>query len=353
MDPAIPDILAENGVLPPQAQGRPSLGVHRYRYVLHAFYNQPWAITPEKLEELDAVVRRRVLAGQRYGEQELESMFHGLERRPDIEASSARELQGVKMVGAVALLPLFGVIAQRMNMFLWTSGGTSTEIFGKALDSLVADRGVRAIVIVADSPGGSVFGVPELAAKVRAARHEKKLVAVADSIAASAAYWIAAQASELLVTPGGQVGSVGVIAAHRDVSKQEEMEGVKTTLITAGEYKAEGAPELPLSAEGHQYLQKMVNDYFDMFVAGLAKGRGVSETRVRSGFGEGRMLMAKDAVAAGMADKVATLEQVVMRLGAKDQESGVRSQESRPLAAVLAAVRARAHQTSHQEIPSE
>lgn len=276
-----------------------------YQHVLHAFYNQPAAILPEKLADIQAFIERRVLG------QPSQAMEDDDWPAP---AAGPRESAGVKMAGRVALLPLMGVVAQRMNLFMAISGGTSTELFGRALDELVADKTVKAIVMVVDSPGGSVFGVEELSRKIAKAREEKRIVAIADSMAASAAYWLAAQAGELVVTPGGMVGSVGVVAVHRDESKKDELAGVKTTLIHAGDYKTEGDPSQPLSSEGAAYVQKTVDEYYGMFLAALARGRGVSEAKVKSDFGQGRMILAKEAVSRGMADRIATLEQVLHRL---------------------------------------
>jgi ClpP class serine protease len=61
-------------------------------------------------------------------------------------------------------------------------------------------------------------------------------------MAASAAYWIATAADEVVVTPSGQVGSIGVFATHEDISKALDMEGIKVSLISAGKYKTEGTP---------------------------------------------------------------------------------------------------------------
>lgn len=295
-----------------------------YDHVCDAFYSTPWAILPAKLREMEAFLAA-MLAGANTTE------------------FAARVAPTVAMSGKVAILPLFGVISQRMNLITEASGGTSTEIFGASLDRLVADKSVRSIVLAVDSPGGSVFGVEELAKKVFQARNEKKIVAVADSMAASAAYWIASQAAEVVVTPGGQVGSIGVVTAHQDYSKAAETAGVKTTIIKAGKYKAEGDPSQPLDEDARADLQAKVDQYYGMFVGAVARGRGVTEHAVRSGFGEGRMVLAKDAVTAGMADRVATLAQVVHRLGGESGgERGVSAEADEPiLVAKRAAYRAR------------
>jgi signal peptide peptidase SppA len=217
----------------------------------------------------------------------------------------------------IAVLPLFGTIAHRMGMFSDMSGGTSTERFQQYLNSAVNDPTVKSIVIDIDSPGGTVNGVPELADQIYDARQAKPIVAIANSQAASAAYFLASQASDVVSIPSGEVGSIGVYAAHLDLSKALENEGVKHTLISAGKYKVEGNPFEPLTAEAKQSMQEKVNNYHDMFVNAVARGRNTTSDKVRNGFGEGRMLQADQARRAGMVDRVATFDRTLKRLGAK------------------------------------
>lgn len=176
-------------------------------------------------------------------------------------------------------------------------GSTSTQQFTSALRQVLADDSVRQILIDIDSPGGSVYGVSVLASEIVKARAQKPVIAVANSLAASAAYWIGCSASEFYVTPGGEVGSIGVWQAHFDYSKALEEEGGKPTLISAGKYKVEGNPYVPLVAEAQAFIQSRVDDYYNAFVKGVAKGRGVSVNDVRSGMGEGRVLGSDAALA--------------------------------------------------------
>ena len=130
-------------------------------------------------------------------------------------------------------------------------------------------------------------------------------------MAASAAYWIGSACSEFYCTPSGQVGSIGVIAAHEDVSKALEAEGVNVTLITAGKFKSEGSPYGPLDAEGRGEMQRDVDGYGRDFVRDVASGRGVSVDAVRRNMGQGRMLRGDAAMSAGMIDGIATLSDVL------------------------------------------
>lgn len=265
---------------------------------------QPWAILPEILAVIQDVVRFRV-AGGRLSEEDIQARI-----------GDRADRSGGRIQGSVAVLPLHGILAHRARMVESLSGpsGTSTEQFAQGLRSALEDPSVESVLIDVDSPGGSAFGVQELAEEIRASRGRKPIVAVANSMAASAAYWIAAQADELVVTPGGLVGSVGVFTAHEDVSAQLEQDGIKITLISAGEHKVEGNPFEPLSDEARSEAQRRVNAYYGMFVGGLAKGRGVSKAGVEADFGQGRTVMAKEAVARGMADRVGTFDAELARM---------------------------------------
>jgi signal peptide peptidase SppA len=133
-------------------------------------------------------------------------------------------------------------------------------------------------------------------------------------LCASAGYWLAAQCDRVVCTPGGDVGSIGVITAHEDVSAAQEKLGVKTTLIAAGKHKAEGNPFQPLTPEARANLQRRVDQCYSRFIAAVAAGRGVSDATVRDGYGQGRLLGAEDALAAGMVDSIGTLDDVIGEL---------------------------------------
>lgn len=285
-----------------------------YPSIVNAVFNQPWAITSEMYGVICELVRSRALGFRLTTEQ--------IQER--IGARHVRD--GIAKNGAVAVLPLYGVLAQRMNMMTEISGGTSTEMFTKALRTVLKEPAISAIVIDVDSPGGSVFGIGELASEMLASRGTKPIIAVANSMAASAAYWIASQADELVVTPGGIVGSIGVLTAHEDMSKAEEMAGIKTTIVSAGKFKSEAASSAPLSAEARDALQSLVDDYYAAFVEAVAKGRGTSIAKVKGGFGQGRLVNAEDALAEGMVDRIATLDQTIARLIGRDPQGLIKAE---------------------------
>ena len=273
-----------------------------YDHLLARVYNQPHLIRPEKLEAIRQVVTSRAL-GIRADAAAIEAVM----------AESAQQRQPTTQ-RSVAVLPIVGTLAKRLGMMSESSGGTSTDRIGQEFDRLMADESVGAIVFDIDSPGGEVFGTPELSDKIFAARGKKPIVASANPEAASGAFYIASAADELVVTPSGWVGSVGVVAVHTDLSAMNEELGVKVTYIHAAPYKVEGNMDEPLAPESLAYFQGEVNAIYEQFLKDLARNRGTTAAAVRSGYGEGRMLRAKDAKAAGMVDRIETLDETIARL---------------------------------------
>lgn len=251
----------------------------------------PWALMPECIPAMLGRIA-----------------FSGTEAKPVLTRG-----QSGNQSGAIAVLSLTGVISQHPDWF----ADTSIDQFSADLLAAVNDPGVGSILISIDSPGGSVYGVQELAGMMMAAREQKPVVAIANSLAASAAYWIGCAASEFYCTPSGEVGSIGVWQAHMDISGALEQAGVKTTLISAGKYKTEGNPYQPLDENAQNFMQSRVDAYYNDFVSAVATARGVDPDTVKNGMGQGRVLGAQDAKKANMIDGIMTFPQLIQRMQKK------------------------------------
>ncbi len=197
---------------------------------------------------------------------------------------------------AAGQLGIFGVLGQN-DWFADTDYAAVRATVRRAL----ADPSVKTIDLVVDSPGGSVLGLPETADVIREANRIKPVRAFVTGIAASAAYWLASQASTITLTPSGEVGSVGVLDIHADISKALDNAGVKVTAVTAGEHKTERAPFVPLSDEAKAHMQTGVNAWYSDFLSAIRRGRG-ARVSASSNYGGGRMLSAKDALREGLID---------------------------------------------------
>jgi len=288
-----------------------------YEHIIQAVIETPWAILPGKLAIIQSLLTLRA-AGHRLTAEEIRAQIQG-----------ARPQSGFIQAGnGIAVLPIVGTIIPRGDMLMESSGAVSTQRIAAAFRSAMSNPDVGSIIFDIDSPGGQVGGVDELATEIFQARGQKRIVAVANHLAASAAYWLATAADEVVVTPSGEVGSIGVFAMHQDISQALEAEGVKVNLIAAGKYKTEGNPFEPLNEESRAAIQGRVDDYYQMFAGAVARNRGVKRAEVVGGFGEGRVVGAKQAVALGMADRVDTLDGTIERLRGKSRGRGL-SAESR------------------------
>ena len=280
----------------------------KYEHICRWVAETPWAILPSKL----AVILDFLAFAAAGGVLTAEEIEARIGPRRSVDQADT---------GNVAVLPLYGVIGQRAGMMSESSGGTSIEQFTKAFRRAMTDPSVSAIVLDVDSPGGGVPGVDELSSEIYRSRGDKPIIAVANSCAASAAYWIASAADEIVVTPSGEVGSIGVFAAHQDLSNAYQAQGIKTTLISAGKYKVEGNSFEPLTADARAAMQERVDDYYAMFTRAVARNRHTPVDAVRNGYGEGRVVGAQQAVKLGMADKVGTLDSVIARLAGSPQRA--------------------------------
>jgi len=285
--------------------------------ILRAIASQPWAISSQGMDTMLGVLQYR--------------MQNGHLSAQDIEArlDKRKENQVASRSGSIAVIRVHGTITNRMGMFSDISGGASAEATERAVRTAYDDDAVKAIVIDMDTPGGSVGGIPELADTIRSLRGgDTPIVVQVNDMAASAGIWIASAADEIVASPSSMVGSIGVISVHEEVSKMLAEMGVTETIITSSPYKGEGNPYQPLTEEALEHLQDMVNRYDAMFDQAVAEGRGVSTKQVNEDFGQGRVMLAAEAVKVGLIDRVGTMRETLQRFGAK--ESPQRNRATRP-----------------------
>lgn len=309
----------------------------RYPAILAALYNTPQVIRLEKLQEIAALIHAREQGAAEVDLRTREPVGYCL--------AIDGERCGIDQVPAaggnrqfVAVLPLFGTLFQHGDMAMDASGGTSTEEWQKQFSRLDANPSVKTIVVEAHTPGGQVWGTQETADVVRNARAagRTRVVSVVNSQMASGGIWIGTAAKEVYITPGGEMGSIGVVTMHRDMSGAEAAEGVKTTLIAMPQKKIEGHEFAPMDDAALASYQDRIEKTYSRFVSAMAQNRGVSAAKVEKDFGGGGMLKATEAVAAGLADGVATMAEVMDREVSKLKMAGRKSVKNQ---AALAALR--------------
>lgn len=255
----------------------------------------PWAITPEGLELLLAVARRE-------GE-DLEALETRLGRPLDNQ-------HPVGIHGTTAVIPITGPIFRHANLFTKLSGATSLGMLALNVGRAAADPAIQNIVLAIDSPGGEAAGINEFAKYLRELGGQKRIIAYVENLAASAGYWIASAASEIVIDETAQLGSIGVVA----VAPRRE-EGGPLQFVSSQSPKKRLDPE---SEAGQAEVQAVVDALAEVFVETVARHRNVSTADVLERFGQGGILVGKYAVEAGLADRIGSLDALLTELGARD-----------------------------------
>ncbi|WP_316228710.1 S49 family peptidase [Bradyrhizobium sp. SZCCHNR1045] len=236
-----------------------------------------------------------------------------------LEAYRAQELARAEKAtyrDGVAVIDVAGPLFKRANLMTTFCGATAYETIRRDLQTAMDNSSVRAILLNIHSPGGEAAGVAELASAIRDVRGRKPIVSYAGDQAASAAFWIGTAADEFIIGPTAGLGSMGVVAGYRDTSAQDKARGIKTIEFVSSQspYK-----RVDLNTkEGRDRIQARVDAMAAVFVETVAGFRGVSVAHALERFGQGDVLIGQAAVEAGMADGIATFEQVLASLARGD-----------------------------------
>ncbi len=210
-----------------------------------------------------------------------------------------------------AIVPVMGELCNRGAWIGASSGLTSYEGITEQMRLALGDPTVSGIVLDVNSPGGEAVGLFECADVIRAADAKKPVTAFVNGMAASAAYALASAAGRIVVTRSSIVGSIGVVMIHLDQSRKLEKQGVTPTLIFMGDHKVDGHPFGPLPDAVKADITAELGKFYGMFVGTVARFRGMKADAVKAT--QARCFMGADAVAAGLADKVGTLDDALSR----------------------------------------
>jgi len=207
---------------------------------------------------------------------------------------------------------------------LRTPTGASADDVVDQIERADRDDAARALLVKLNTPGGQV--VPSDDIRLAAERFDGPTVAYATDTCASGGYWIASGCDELWAREGSLVGSIGVIGSRINAKELADRIGISYERLAAGEFKDAGTPLKEFEDEEREYLQSVVDGYYDTFVERVAEGRGMDPEAVRET--EARVYLGPDAAERGLVDEVATREAVEDRLTeAIDEEARIREFE--------------------------
>jgi protease IV len=169
---------------------------------------------------------------------------------------------------------------------------------------------IKAVVVRIDSPGGAVAPTQEIFDELQKTKKKKPLIASMGSMATSGGYYIASACEKIIANPGTLTGSIGVIMQLTNFEELMKKVGVKGYNIKSGANKDIGSPFQPLSPEGKEILQSLVDNVYSQFVSAVAKGRGMNEAQVRK-LADGRVYSGAQAKELGLVDQFGTLDDAI------------------------------------------
>jgi len=225
--------------------------------------------------------------------------------------------------GGSAIIPITGPLSKRMSFISWLMGGSTYGQIASMFKMAINDDEVNSIILDIDSPGGTVAGTEGVGDLVFNSKGEKPIIAYTSGIMASAAYWIGSAAEAVIADKTAQVGSIGVLMIHRDYSKWDQEQGIKTTYITAGKYKALGNPDEPLSKDAKEYFQAEVDYIYSIFVDTVARNREVGTDKVLTDMADGRIFTGQRAVDAGLVDHIGNFDSALEMAGSLINDNSI------------------------------
>lgn len=267
-----------------------------YTRIARRVYREPWAITGETLETIQEVLAER-MRGESRRDFVFQRQNHFSAQALDLTPPRTRNSR-VYRRGAMAYVPVQGVIGKNMSLMEQMCGGYSIDQFALDTDEVMGDASVKNVLFDFDSPGGNVQGIPEAAKMVQALNGVKNTYAVTSGQAASAAYWLYSQAQNRYLTESSFVGSVGVLVVLMDRTEQLKAQGITPTIIKAGKFKGAGLPGNPMTAEEIQ----MVQDQVDMIYKAMVKDIQSAHSGISNDSLQGQSFLGSQAIKAKLAD---------------------------------------------------
>lgn len=285
----------------------------KYPHLAARLFNTPLLVHPGKLDAIIAGLGGRLLGAPL----QLDAAADSSAIAPEMFSTRRGERgdAGYTITDGVAVIHASGALVHRSRI----DGASSyllgyNELAGQA-EAAQADPSVHAVLQVWDSPGGEVSGAFEYAERMHALRGSKPMWAIADSMAASAAYLGGSAFEQLAVSSTGYVGSIGVVMRHVDFSRALDNDGIRVTHIFAGNHKVDGNPYEPLPKDVQAAMQGEIDGLYGMFVDAVALHRGLSTESVRAT--QAQVYRGLTAVSMGLADRVATTDQLISELSAQ------------------------------------
>jgi len=271
--------------------------------------NQQWAMRADALQKMYNIV-----------------LLHKNNNFDAVQLKAGEPLKNTRKTtvrDGIAIIPVTGPIFRHANLLTDICGATSIEVLAKDLGAAVENPDVNAIILDIDSPGGQVSGVHELSETIYNFRGTKPIKAYVGSLAASAGYFIASAADEIIIDAMGEVGSIGVVTTLFTNKDENRVEIVSSK-------SPNKRPDFS-TEEGRTKIQSLVDEMADIFISRVAKYRGMTEEEVVKAGDHGGVRIGKSAVRSGLADRLGNMEELIKELKNKEDTNMLNTEEGKEM----------------------
>jgi len=286
------------------------------KIVLDLIKSTEWAIEPKKFDEMLEVLRNK------------EAMELLKENNPRFKSSTQAD-SDMKM-DDVGIIPVSGPLTKRLTLLNLIFGGTSYSAIQSQFKEMMATADVSSIVLRIDSGGGTIDGLQDVVDLMRKMKGRKPVYAFIDGFGASAAYMVASGADEIIASnKTAQIGSLGVVTVHFDLSGAYEKIGAKATVLQSGKYKSIGHQYGGLSKGDIEKIQEKLDYLYSLMIQDVATNRKTSAKTTDERMGQGRLFFAEEAIQVGLVDKIESWDSLLNRLQGKGSNKKIMAQSER------------------------
>nr|WP_300312766.1 S49 family peptidase [Halomonas sp.] len=298
-----------------------------YPHLASMVFNTPLYATPDLVQAVRSVLEPRLLGQATDLPQGL-----GMAHEPE-----EREMQELRVVGRVAIIPVHGVlVARRGQINAACQELVSYERLRSQIQAALRHELVEEIVLDFHTGGGHAMGCKELADFIRASTGEKPITALVNFAAYSAGYFLAAACSKIIASPTAGVGSIGVIIETYEVSRMEETMGVTFNTFFRGDHKNDLTPHQPITDQAVAEIERRLDHAYATFTESVADYRGMAVDDVVAT--QARLYTAQDALAAGLVDEVVPAQEALDSIA--QAYAGTTTQQSRSSRSIRAQAQA-------------
>lgn len=284
------DIAKSRGVSPDQVK---------------SWIDAAWLV-PEKYVAAGAV------DGEKY-QDEVEAMIGGAQTTEVKERDFLRIMApGKKLAGPqVAVFYAVGnIVAGEPGGLLGPGNVVASDPVVKALQKLLQDDAIKAVILRIDSGGGSALASDLIWRATQQVRAKKPIVVSMSDVAASGGYFIACGGNKIVAQPGTITGSIGILSAYPTFGRLFQKFGIGTATMGRGQFSTMGAPDRKLTEAEFQKMHEGIAALYDLFLDRVSQGRGLTKEKVNA-IGRGRVWTGEQARERGLVDRLGGFPEAV------------------------------------------